>query len=452
VLFRYLFTFLIGINLVLYVIIVFIILKNNRRRLFNQLISMICISVFGWNLSFFIRYGIELEPFILLEWEFHDWAKMGHVAGVYVTSFASYFLLVFPDRVKYALPRWFTVLHSGVIPTAMVFLIFSNLIVEKMVFSNGTYYIQPGPLHLLWNLYVIGFILPGLYVFIKRYLKASGLLKNQMRYVLAGVVLTGGIGTIFGIVIPGMAKLFPVFGPLTGLNRLGALGGIFFAAFSGIAILKYRLLDIEQVIARTAGYVFSLSVVGALYFGIIIYINKFLERIAGRDSFLIAPIGAISVAFLFNPLQKKIRNFVYEKLFAARFEYLKFLQVDNKKIVTILNLKEMVDFIVGSIYKNIGTESIAFLLKSKDSEDKSYGVFSSRGIDPDVCRDFKLSQNFQEWFEGREKVFIKEELKLDLAPSGFKKLYGNLGEIGAEVVLPVFVEKNIEGLNFNWYR
>ena len=86
-----------------------------------------------------------------------------------------------------------------------------------------------------------------------------------------------------------------------------------------IAILRYRLYDIDRIVSRTIGY----AVVSAVLFGVFFLVNLGLQRLLG-DLVGSAPVvvagSTLVVAALFQPLRTRVQRIVDRRFHRARYD------------------------------------------------------------------------------------------------------------------------------------
>lgn len=87
-------------------------------------------------------------------------------------------------------------------------------------------------------------------------------------------------------------------------NLFFALGLTAVWASIAIAVLKYRLYDIDRIISRTVAYAVVIAVLAAVYVGLVTAIGSQFE------SSLSVAASTLSVAALFNPLRKRVQSWV----------------------------------------------------------------------------------------------------------------------------------------------
>lgn len=91
-------------------------------------------------------------------------------------------------------------------------------------------------------------------------------------------------------------------------------------AAAGMAILRYRLYDIDRIISRTISY----AVVTAVLFGTFVVINLALQNIitglTGNESALAVAVSTLVVAVLFTPLRTRVKATVDRRFHRARYD------------------------------------------------------------------------------------------------------------------------------------
>src|SRR5919202_3397415 len=92
-------------------------------------------------------------------------------------------------------------------------------------------------------------------------------------------------------------------------NLVVAVGGLGGPVAIGVAILRYRLYEIDIIINRTLVYASLSAILAALYFGGIVVLQRVFVYLTGQRSTLAVVASTLVIAALFSPLRRGIQFF-----------------------------------------------------------------------------------------------------------------------------------------------
>ena len=104
---------------------------------------------------------------------------------------------------------------------------------------------------------------------------------------------------------------------LTNAILMLALGGLFSAI--GVAVLRYRLYEIDRLISRTVSYLALTLVLGAVYVVAVTAITTLTAPIAGRSPLAVAA-ATLATAAAFGPARRRIQQRVDRRFNRARYD------------------------------------------------------------------------------------------------------------------------------------
>lgn len=169
---------------------------------------------------------------------------------------------------------------------------------------------------------VIFFFLSVIVAQVYRYLRVSGPVERQQtKWVVCGFIAAfGGLAVL--VSIPGSSSgsvINSVAGNLIGRFVFDAVLLLLPLSFA-IAILRYRLYDIDVVINRTLVYLsLTVSLAGMYILGVIA-IQAVFRAITGQASDLAVAIVTLAIAALFNPWRTRIQRFIDRRFYRRKYD------------------------------------------------------------------------------------------------------------------------------------
>jgi hypothetical protein len=169
----------------------------------------------------------------------------------------------------------------------------------------------------------------------------------------------GGVVVVGGICVGGLITLWSV--PVSIVIMSVALLGL--PIFTGIAILKHRLYDIDLVINRTLVYGSLTATLLALYFGGIVVLQRVFVILTGEKSTLAVVASTLLIAALFNPLRRRIQAFIDRRFYRSKYDTRKTLETFSAKLRDETNLDALSADLVGVVRETMQPAHVSLWLR-----------------------------------------------------------------------------------------
>jgi hypothetical protein len=223
---------------------------------------------------------------------------------------------------------------------------------------------------LLYPLFLLGWLLIGVFAQVYRYLWVSGPIERQQtKFIIFGfaVGLLGMLIVTSLDEILGMGKLEP--GSLADFVASVALYCfvLLIPLSIGTAILRYRLYDIDFIINRTLVYSTLTATLGLIYYlgvGLFQALLRSLFGLTGQESSFAVVASTLGVAALFMPLRRRIQTFIDRRFYRTKYDARKTLEAFSTRVRDEPDLQKLSKALVEVVDETMKPSHVSLWLRS----------------------------------------------------------------------------------------
>ncbi|MDP9382995.1 MAG: hypothetical protein M3Q29_23235 [Chloroflexota bacterium] len=189
---------------------------------------------------------------------------------------------------------------------------------------------------------------------ILRLRRARGVERQQLKwFAYSATMMVGGFAA--SLVLSGLANSIAW--------SLGFLGFMVLPVATGIAILRYRLYDIDRIINRTLVYGTLTAILLMMYLGSVVSLRGLLFGFTGQSSQLTIVASTLAAAALFNPLRRRIQSFIDRRFYRKKYDARKTLEAFSIRLRDETDLETLYGELAGVVRDTMQPEYVSVWLR-----------------------------------------------------------------------------------------
>ena len=261
---------------------------------------------------------------------------------------------LFPDG--RFVPRWTCWLLPCWVVAGIVFLFFRDVTFMYVVYN------------LVWLAEIILLVIALFY----RYRYASSpLQRQQTKWVIYGGSVAGII--VVGITVP--LYLFPSLGQAGSFYQLVIAPAYILVVLIvplslGLAILRFRLYDIDLLINRTLVYSILTVLLALVYVGLVIGLQSLVHLFTGQagQSPVVIVASTLAIAALFQPLRHRIQRVIDRRFYRRKYDAAKTLEAFSATLRNEVDLSQLREHLLAVVKETMQPAHVSLWLRETDSK------------------------------------------------------------------------------------
>ena len=170
-----------------------------------------------------------------------------------------------------------------------------------------------------------------------RFRRARGEERQQLKWAAYAAALMVITTVVVGVAVPGGSDL-----PIALTMALLPIG-------AGIAILRYRLYDIDRLINRTLVYGLLSALLGGVYAGTVLVLGSLFGGVAGNPPSWAVASATLAVAALFQPARRRVQQAVDRRFNRRRYDMAKTVEAFSARLRDEVDLDTLSNELLGVV-------------------------------------------------------------------------------------------------------
>jgi len=216
-----------------------------------------------------------------------------------------------------------------------------------------------------WQFGLLACVVSTLLSLIVRFYFSRGEKRLQLKWFTYAAVVGLSTPLLLSELAP---AIFQMVGPFA-----WTLGFLSLPISAGVAILKYRLYEIDIIINRTLVYGPLTAMLVAVYVGGVVVLEYAFRTLTGSGAQLAVVTSTLLIAALFNPLRRRVQNFIDHLFYRRKYDAAKTLEVFSAKLRDETDIDALNSELLSTVRQTVQPEHASLWLRGPEHRREETG-------------------------------------------------------------------------------
>jgi hypothetical protein len=295
----------------------------------------------------------------LMAWlTFWTWAPAAGLIGVILTVFPS----GRPPSPRWRWAVWASYAYLVLIPVSAIFTWGAST--RQLIEAQSSDVVVLGSGLVTPLLLSVQVLLPlGFAALVVRFVRSRGVERQQLKWFVYGTSFVA-LSILISLFLILVRDVDPIKNPLAAGSVLIGMTAI--PVTAGIAILRYRLYDIDRIISRTLAYAIVTALLGGLFALVVIFPTAVLGSGGTKTPGWLVALATLAVFGLFRPVLRRVRSVVDRRFNRSRYDAERTIDAFSARLREEIDLDTLRSELQGVVDRTMQPASVSLWLREGD--------------------------------------------------------------------------------------
>jgi len=284
------------------------------------------------------------------------------------------------------------------------------------------------------------FLIAGVLIFTHSYFKVvDKRRKKSLSPILYGSVI--GLGANLYTTYTNFVNPFTIY--VNPMAFLPALALFFVPVGYGYSIFRYKLMDTEILIKKSLMYAIITPMIAAIYVLLVFGTGSIIGEFFGhKQNQTLSLLALVVIAFVFDPLKRRIQDWVDKIFYLERQNYQKVLLEFSRRLPLQIDLKQILNSVVTTLAGTMHIKKVGVVLL-----DKEHGnMFVGKDISDSIL-DLANKTNFYNYLSEQKEAILTANITDEWYENNeiAAQVRKIIDETGVELVIPIQFQDKLMG-------